>query len=51
MKVDNFIKLHSQVKGRCRENNVKFFEINDNYTEEITEVYKWIDEKVETMLQ
>lgn len=44
---DNFIKLHSQIKGLCKNNNVKFYEINDNYIGEIDNVYKWIDEQVE----
>ena len=51
MNKDNFIKLHSKVKKLCNENNVNFFEINDNYTEEIRDVYKWIDEQVEARMQ
>lgn len=51
MNKDNFIKLHSQVKELCEKNNAQFFEINDNYTEEINNVYKWIDEQVEAKMQ
>lgn len=51
MTKDNFIKLHSQVKELCKKNNAKFFEINDNYSEEINNVYKWIDEQVEAKMQ
>ncbi|ERK30875.1 2-phosphoglycerate kinase [Clostridium intestinale] len=47
MNKDNFIKLHSKVKKLCNENNANFFEINENYIEEISNVYKWIDEQIE----
>jgi 2-phosphoglycerate kinase len=51
MNKDNFIKLHSQVKELCNKNNAKFFEINDDYAEEMNNVYKWIDEQVEAKRQ
>jgi len=51
MNKDNFIKLHSQVKERCKENNVMFFEINDNYSEEINNIYKWIGEQVQLKIR
>ncbi len=47
MNRDNFIKLHSQSKEICKKNNMKFFEINDDYVGEMNNVYKWIDEQVE----
>jgi 2-phosphoglycerate kinase len=47
MNKDNFIKFHSQVKELCKKNDAKFFEINDDYAEEMNNVYKWIDEQVE----
>ena len=34
MDPDNFIKLHLQVKGLCKSNNAKFFEINEDYVGE-----------------
>ncbi|WP_234124314.1 2-phosphoglycerate kinase [Clostridium hydrogenum] len=48
---DNFIKLHSQVKELCKKNNAKFFEINNDYVVEMSNVYKWIDGQVKTKLQ
>jgi putative acetyltransferase len=51
MNRDNFIKLHNQLKKRCNKNNAEFFEINDDYLGEISNVYKWIDEQVETKRQ
>jgi dephospho-CoA kinase len=30
MNRDNFIKLHSKLKELCKDNNAKFFEINDD---------------------
>jgi 2-phosphoglycerate kinase len=47
MNRDNFIKLHTQLKERCKKNNGKFFEINDDYGGEMNNVYKWIDEQVQ----
>lgn len=46
MNKDNFIKMHTQVKELCKKNNAKFFEINDDYTGEMKNVYKWIDEQI-----
>ncbi|MBZ9626105.1 hypothetical protein G9F71_025195 [Clostridium sp. FP2] len=43
MNRDNFIKLHSQIKELCRTNNAKFFEINNDYVGEMTNVHNWID--------
>ncbi|MCB2299525.1 hypothetical protein [Clostridium tagluense] len=51
MNRDNFIKLHSQIKELCRTNNAKFFEINDDYVGEMTNVYNWIDEQVKAKWQ
>jgi putative acetyltransferase len=44
---DNFIKLHTKLKELCNKNNVKFFEIDEDYIGEMNNVYKWIDEQVE----
>ena len=43
---ESFIKLHAQLKERCRKSNAMFFEINDDYLEETKSIYKWIDEQV-----
>lgn len=48
---ENFIRSHLEVMKRCKESNVKYFEINENYTEEIKEVYKWLDEQVKSLNQ
>jgi putative acetyltransferase len=45
--LDNFIKLHSQIKELCKKNDAVFFEINDDYVGEMSNVYQWIDEQVE----
>lgn len=50
MNKDNFIKFHSQVKELCKKNNAKFFEINDDYAGEMSNVYRWIDEQVEAKM-
>lgn len=46
MNPDNFIKLHTQLKARCEMNHAQFFEINDNYEEEMSKVYQCIDEQL-----
>lgn len=51
MNRDNFIKLHLQIKELCKNNNAKFFEINDDYVGEMNNVYKWIDRQVEAKYQ
>lgn len=43
---DNLIKLHTRLKQRCTMNNVKFFEIDNDYGTEMDNVYMWIDEQV-----
>lgn len=48
---DDFIKYHTELKERCRKNNAKFFEINDDYEVEMNLVYKWIDQQVEAKQQ
>jgi putative acetyltransferase len=47
LNLDNFIILHTQLKELCMRNNAKFFEINDDYETEMSNVYKWIDEQIE----
>lgn len=49
MNLDNFNKLHTKLKERCRKNNSKFFEINDDYEGEMNDIYMWINEQVEEM--
>lgn len=51
MNTDNFTRLHSQLKERCMKNHAKFFEINDDYEEEMISAYAWIDEQVKTKRQ
>lgn len=44
--VENFVEEHNTFKMLCEENNSHYFEINDNYKEEILNVYDYIEEKV-----
>lgn len=48
MSPDNFIRLNNQLKDICIKNNTKFVEIKEDYELEIDNVYKWIDEQVNT---
>jgi len=48
MNQDNLIKLHTHLKERCKINNARFFEINDDYEREMISIYEWIDKQVET---
>lgn len=43
---ENFIKLHTQLKARCERNNAQFFEIENDYKAEISKVYEWIEQQV-----
>lgn len=45
---DDFIKLHSQLKELCWNNNARFFEINDDYEGEMNNIYNWIDKEIES---
>lgn len=47
--LDNFIRLHTQLKEKCTKNNVKFFEINSDYEVEIKNIYNWIDQQKEVV--
>ncbi len=46
--LDNFIKLHTQLKELYNKNNATFFEIDDDYIGEMSNVYKWIDEQIKS---
>ncbi|MDF2590275.1 MAG: 2-phosphoglycerate kinase [Anaerocolumna sp.] len=43
MNLENFLNMHTNLKERCFQHNAKFFEIQENYEEEIKRVYEWID--------
>lgn len=44
-----FESANETVKKACFENDVKYFEINDNYDKEMQKVYKWVDEAIQAM--
>jgi len=46
---NNFLKLHFHLKEHCKTNNIKFFEINNDYKREMKNVYKWIDKQVKAL--
>ena len=50
MRQDKFIMLHKHLKDLCDINNAKFFEIHEDYEDEMVNVYKWVDEQVRTKL-
>lgn len=39
MTITNFIKMHKKEKELCEKNKIKYIEINDNYIDEINEIY------------
>jgi len=45
-KADYLIQLHSELKKRCENENIKMFEINSDYEAEIEAAYKFIDNKI-----
>lgn len=48
MNQDDFIRLHAEQTNRCKENHTTYFEIHEDYEREMENVYKWIDEQVNT---
>lgn len=42
----NFVDEHALFKSRCKINDMKFFEINDNYDDEISIIYDYIDKEI-----
>ncbi len=45
-KADCLIQLHSELKKRCEKDNIKMFEIDNDYEIEIEFAYKFIDSKI-----
>lgn len=41
---DWFVSANKAAKKACVENDIKYFEINENYDKEMQKVYKWIEE-------
>ncbi len=44
MSADNFSKLHEEARSKMKNRN--YFEIQDDYEKEISEVYSWIEQKI-----
>ena len=43
--VEEYIKENKAIKELCNKNNIKYFEIKENYNNEIRDVNKWIHKK------
>jgi len=41
-----FVAAHDEMKLRCVESSVKYFEIDGDYEKEVSHVYEWIDGEV-----
>lgn len=44
--ITQFINEHDEFRKKCIENDVDYFEINNNYEEEIIKVYDFIDNRI-----
>lgn len=44
--IEFFVSGNKKFKRLCQENNVPFFEIDEDYDVEIQKIYKWIDSKI-----
>jgi len=44
--IDRFIQENKAQKEICNEYNARYFEINDDYEEEIKNIYDWIDNEI-----
>ena len=40
--IAQYIKMHDESRKKCIENGVEYFEINNDYEEEILSVYNWL---------
>ena len=47
--VDTFLQDHARYQQRCLANGVDFFEIRDNYEEEMKAIYAWIHGRISAM--
>lgn len=45
-RIDEFIIENKEIKRKCIESNLPYFEIKDNYQEEIQKVYNYINKNV-----
>ena len=45
-KIEKYIEDNKITKRTCENNNIKYFEIKENYKKEINNVYKWIGKNV-----
>jgi putative acetyltransferase len=44
--INEFIEDNKIIIKKCKENNIKYFEINENYEKEIKCVYEWLDSEI-----
>ena len=47
--INEYIFNNKKYKERCIKNNIKYFEINNNYELEIESIYNWIDSEIKNM--
>lgn len=46
-----FIKEHNKLKSQCIDEDVDFIEIKSNYEEEIEKVYKFVEDKMKSIIE
>jgi len=44
--ITQFIDEHDKLKKMCEESKVNYFEITENYSLEINDIYQWIDKEI-----
>ncbi|WDV45786.1 2-phosphoglycerate kinase [Clostridiaceae bacterium M8S5] len=45
--ISHFINKHEKFRHKCGKDNVKYFEIDNNYEDEIKRVYEYIDNEIQ----
>jgi putative acetyltransferase len=46
MEMEKYIMVNKNNKERCKNNGIKYFEIKEDYEEEVKNIYKWIEEEI-----
>jgi putative acetyltransferase len=47
--IEKYILVNKNNKEKCIKSSIKYFEIEEDYEEEIRNIYKWVEEKINDM--
>ncbi len=46
---ETLLRFHMQTKQRCKDSDIMYYEINEDYEEGLKRVYSWIDRQVQAI--